>query len=117
MGVCPQWQQSILAPTNTQVNSYNAAILNQLPGAFVLFCATNSLEEHANILEDSESKVVSSPDAILDYVTKVQPNEIPNHLLQIKLVLNFVMNRQIPYFLFQHSIFPFTVLLCMSRFG
>jgi ATP-dependent DNA helicase PIF1 len=78
-------QRSILAPTNAQVDSYNTAIINKLPGASVLFCAADSLEEHANVLEDSESELLPSPDAILDYVAKVRPNGMPDHLLRIKL--------------------------------
>lgn len=77
--------RSILAPTNAQVDSYNSALINRLPGTPVLFCATDSLEEHTNILEDSESEVLPSPDAILDYVAKVRPNGMPDHLLKIKL--------------------------------
>ena len=64
-------QHCILAPTNAQVDAYNSGILNLLPNNSKLFCAANSLEEHANISIDSESNVPPAPDAVLDYVSKV----------------------------------------------
>ena len=78
-------QRCILAPTNSQVDAYNSTILNQLPGSPRFFCAADSLEEHTNILDDSESDVLPTPDAILDYVSKVRPNGMPDHTLLIKL--------------------------------
>ena len=38
-----------------------------------------------NISDDSESDVLPTPDAILDYVSKVRPNGMPDHTLLIKL--------------------------------
>ena len=78
-------QRRILAPTNSQVDAYNSAILNLFPGDPRHFCAADSLEEHTNILDDSESGVLPNPDAVLDYVSKVQPNGMPDHTLLIKL--------------------------------
>lgn len=71
-------KRNILAPKNSQVDAYNLAILDRLPGAPTLFCAADSLEEHSNVLADSESDVLPTPDAILDYVAKVRPNGMPD---------------------------------------
>ena len=78
-------RRSILAPTNSQVDAYNSIILDRLPGTTTLFCAADSLEEHTNVLGDSESEVLPTPDAILDYVSKVRPKGMPDHLLRIKI--------------------------------
>ena len=75
----------ILAPTNAQVDAYNLGILNLLPSDPSLFCAADSLEEHMNISDDSESDVLPTPNAVLDYVSKVRPNGMPDHTLLIKL--------------------------------
>jgi ATP-dependent DNA helicase PIF1 len=72
-------------PTNTQVDAYNSVILNLLPSNSRLFCAADSLEEHTNISDDSESDALPAPDAVLDYVSKVRPNGMPDHTLLIKL--------------------------------
>ena len=79
------FRRCILAPTNAQVDAYNANILNLLPSNSRLFCAADSLEEHTNISNDSESDVLPAPDAVLDYVSKVRPNGMPDHTLLIKL--------------------------------
>ena len=79
-------QRSILAPTNSQVDAYNSLILDRIPGPPTLFCAADSLEEHANVLGDSvDSEALPAPDAILDYVSKVRPKGMPDHTLRIKL--------------------------------
>ena len=78
-------KRNILAPKNSQVDAYNSTILDRLPGTPTLFCAADSLEEHSNILADSESDILPAPDAILDYVAKVRPNGMPDHTLRIKL--------------------------------
>jgi len=78
-------QRCLLAPTNSQVDSYNSIIIDRLPGQATLFCAADSLEEHANILGDSEGDLLPEPDAILDYVSKVRQNGMPDHTLRIKL--------------------------------
>ena len=78
-------RRCILAPTNAQVDVYNSSILNLLPSDPRLFCAADSLEEHTNISNDSESDVLPAPDAVLDYVSKVRPNGMPDHTLLIKL--------------------------------
>ena len=78
-------QRCILAPTNSQVDAYNSVILNLLPSNPRLFYAADSLEEHTNISDDSESDILPNPDAILDYVSKVRPNGMPDHTLLIKL--------------------------------
>ena len=59
--------------------------LTRLPGTPTLFYTTDAPEEHRNILEDSESNILLTPDVILDYVLKVQLNVMPAHTLQIKL--------------------------------
>jgi len=64
-------KRNILAPKNSQVDTYNSAILDRLPGPPTLFCTADSLEEHSNALADSERDVLPTPDAILDYVAKV----------------------------------------------
>lgn len=81
--LCVRW--CILAPTNSQVDAYNSAILNQLPGTPRIFCAADSLEEHTTISDDSEDGILPTPDAIIDYISKVQPNGMPDHTLLIKL--------------------------------
>lgn len=78
-------QRCILAPTNSQVDTYNLEILDRLLGTPRFFCAADSLEEHTRISDDSESDVLPTPDAILDYVSKVRPNGMPDHTLLIKL--------------------------------
>lgn len=78
-------RRCILAPTNSQVDAYNLAILNLLPSNPRLFCAADSLEEHMDISDDSESDILPTPDAVLDYVSKVRPNGMPDHTLLIKL--------------------------------
>jgi len=78
-------RRCILAPTNSQVDAYNSAILNLLPSDPRLFCAADTLEEHENISNDSESDILPTPDAVLDYVSKVRPNGMPDHTLLIKL--------------------------------
>ena len=77
--------RSILAPTNLQVDAYNSVILNLLPGNLRLFCAADSLEEHTSISDDSGSDILPTPDAILDYVSKVRPHGMPDYTLLIKL--------------------------------
>lgn len=78
-------RRCILAPTNAQVDAYNSDILNLLPSNPKLFCAADSLEEHSNISDESGSDVLPTPDAVLDYVSKVRPNGMPDHTLLIKL--------------------------------
>ena len=78
-------RRSILAPTNSQVDAYNLVILNLLPGNLRHFCAADSLEEHTNVSEDSESEVLPTPDSILDYVSKIRPKGMPDYTLLIKL--------------------------------
>ena len=64
-------QRCILAPTNSQVDTYNSTILNLLPSEPRLFCAADSLEEHTDVSDDLEGEVLPAPDAVLDYVAKV----------------------------------------------
>ena len=78
-------KRNILAPRNSQVDAYNLAILTRLPGTMTFFSATDSLEEHKNVLAESENEILPTPDAILDYVSKVRPNGMPDHTLRIKL--------------------------------
>ena len=78
-------QRCILTPTNSQADTYNSVILNNLPGTSRLFYAADSLEEHMTISDDSNGDVLPTPDAILDYVSKVRPNGMPHHTLLIKL--------------------------------
>lgn len=92
-------RRCILAPTNSQVDAYNSTILNQLPGTPRHFCAADSLEEHTDIMDNSESDVLPTPDAILDYVSRIRPNGMPDHTLLIKpgglyrLLRNFSVDR------------------------
>ena len=78
-------RRCILALTNLQADAYNLAILHQIPGVSRSFCAADSLEEHSTVMDDSEGDVLPTPDAILDYVSKVRPNGMPHHTLLIKL--------------------------------
>jgi len=89
----------ILAPTNSQVDTYNLVILNLLPSDSRHFCAADSLEEHVDASDNLENSALPTPDAVLDYVSKVQPNGMPDHTLLIKLggvyrlLQNFSVNR------------------------
>jgi hypothetical protein len=78
-------QRCILTPTNAQVDAYNSIVLDKLPGTPTFFCAADSLEEHANVLGDSKNDLLPTPDAILDYVSKVRQKGMPDHTLRIKL--------------------------------
>ena len=75
----------ILAPMNSQVDEYNSAILNLLPSDPRLFCAADSLEEHTDASIESEGNILPTPDAVLDYVSRIRPNGMPDHTLLIKL--------------------------------
>ena len=77
-------EKSGIFVTFLTVDAYNSGILNLLPNNSKLFCAADSLEEHANISINSESDVLPDPDAVLDYVSKVRPNGMPDHTLLIK---------------------------------
>ena len=65
-------RRCILAPTNAQVDNYNAAVLNLLPSRFRQYHAADSLEEHSEVAEAmnpvSNNPPLPNPDAILDYV-------------------------------------------------
>ena len=78
-------RRCILAPTNSQVDTYNSVILNLLPSDSRLFCAADSLEEHVDASDNLENGALPTPDAVLDYVSKVRPNGMPDHTLLIKL--------------------------------
>jgi PIF1-like helicase len=62
--------QTILAPTNAQVDTYNNDILVNLPGEQCTYIAADSLEECDDIVDSTQDKNLQlpTPDAILDYM-------------------------------------------------
>jgi len=83
-------RRCILAPTNAQVDLYNAAVLNLLPSPSRQYHAADSLEEHAqvagavNAASDVDSPL-PNPDAVLDYVRCRRPSGVPDYSLTVKV--------------------------------
>ena len=80
----------ILAPTNAQVDLYNAAVLSLLPSASRQYHAADSLAEHAEAAEVAGSNPdvyppLPNPDAVLDYVRHQRPNGMPDYSLTVKV--------------------------------
>jgi ATP-dependent DNA helicase PIF1 len=69
--------RAILAPTNKQVNDYNAAILSRIAGNQKTYFATDTLKE-------SDDIGLSTPCAVLDYIATKDLPGLPPHYLQIK---------------------------------
>ena len=83
-------QRCILAPTNAQVDLYNAAVLNLLSSTSRQYCAADSLEEHNKVVEAMGSNIDSTsplpnPDAVLDYIQHRCPNGMPDYNLRVKI--------------------------------
>ena len=83
-------RRCILAPTNAQVDLYNAAVLSLLPSPSCQYHAADSLEEHTQAAEvvNTGSDVNSplpNPDAVLDYVRCRRPNGVPDYSLTVKV--------------------------------
>jgi hypothetical protein len=85
-------QRSILAPTNRQVDMYNANILKLIHGEQHTYMAMDCLKEV------NAAGMVSS-DSALDYVSKQNPPGLPPHTLTVKvngiyqLIHNFSIDR------------------------
>jgi PIF1-like helicase len=69
---------AILAPTNEQIDVYNATILDRIEGLQRSYIAADSLKE----AEESELR---SPDGILDYICHHSPPGLPPHNVTIKV--------------------------------
>jgi ATP-dependent DNA helicase PIF1 len=83
-------RRCILAPTNAQVDRYNAAVLDLIPSTSRHYHSADSLEEHSEAAEaanaDSETDLpLPNPDAILDYVRHQRPNGMPDYNLMVKV--------------------------------
>lgn len=83
-------RRCILAPTNAQVDSYNAAILNLLSSTSRQYLAADSLEEHTDTMQRTNpdcdvDSPLPNPDAVLDYVRYQRPNGIPDYSLTVKV--------------------------------
>jgi hypothetical protein len=83
-------RRCILAPTNAQVDLYNAEVLNLLHSTSRQYHAADSLEEHTEVAEttnfglDSNSPL-PNPDAVLDYVRYRRPNGMPDYSITAKV--------------------------------
>jgi len=77
-------RRCILAPTNKQVDLYNATVLTLISSPSRQYHAADSLEEHteaaegANIGPDTNSPL-PNPDAVLDYVRHQRPHRMPDY--------------------------------------
>ena len=84
--------RAILAPTNRQIDVYNAMVLDRVVGDEKIYMATDSLKE-------ADDCNLRSPNAILDYVRHHPPPGIPHHATIIKtngvyrLLRNFSVDR------------------------
>ena len=83
-------RRCILAPTNAQVDLYNATVLNLLTSASRHYHAADSLEEHTEITEGTNidldtNSSLPNPDAILDYIQYQRPNGMPDYSLTVKV--------------------------------
>lgn len=80
-------RRCILAPTNVQVDLYNAAVLTLIPSPSRQYHAADSLEEHAEAAEANigSDAPLPNPDAVLDYVRHQRPNGMPDYHLTIKV--------------------------------
>ena len=85
-------RRSILAPTNRQIDAYNANIISRIEGSSRTYLAADSLME----IEDAG---LESPDAILDFVAHRTIPGLPPHTLSVKvggvyrLMRNFSLDR------------------------
>ena len=83
-------RRCILAPTNKQVDLYNATVLALISSPSRQYHAADSLEEHteaaegANIGPDTNSPL-PNPDAVLDYVQHQRPHGMPDYVLTVKV--------------------------------
>jgi len=80
----------ILAPTNLQVDLYNAAVLNLLSSPSCQYHAADSLEEHTEAAEEANAdsdinSPLPNPGAILDYLRYQRPNGVPDYSLTVKV--------------------------------
>jgi ATP-dependent DNA helicase PIF1 len=84
--------RSILAPTNRQVDDYNATILDRIDGDSISYMARDSLKE-------AEENNLRSPNSVLDFVSRNQLPGMPPFTLTIKknavyrLLRNFSIER------------------------
>ena len=83
-------QRCILAPTNAQVDLYNAAVLDLLSSTSRQYRAADSLEEHDEVVEAMGSNIdgtspLPNPDAVLDYVRHRRPSGMPDYNLRVKI--------------------------------
>jgi len=83
-------RRCILAPTNAQVDLYNAEVLNLLHSTSRQYHAADSLEEHTEVAEmanvgSSGDSHLPNPDAILDHVRYRRPNGMPDYSLTAKV--------------------------------
>jgi hypothetical protein len=70
--------RAILAPTNAQVDRFNAYVLEQLEGNIQSYYSADSLRE-------AEEEGIEHDDSILDYYTKRTPPGFPPHVLNVKI--------------------------------
>jgi|SRR3984957_11722431 len=75
-------KRAILAPTNRQVNHYNKAILDRLPGESRTYLAADSLKEASEV-------GLVPPNSVLDHVARQTPPGLPDHTLKIKVSVLF----------------------------
>ena len=83
-------RRCILAPTNAQVDLYNAEVLTLISSPSRKYHAADSLEEHTEVAEAAEidsdtTSPLPTPDAILDYVQHQRPNGMPDYRLTVKI--------------------------------
>jgi len=83
-------RRCILAPTNIQVDLYNAEVLSLLHSTSRQYHAADSLEKHAEVAEmvnfgSGGDSPLPNPDAILDYVRYRRPNGMPDYSLMAKV--------------------------------
>jgi hypothetical protein len=84
-------QRCILAPTNAQVDLYNAMVLTLISSPSHKYHAADSLEEHTEVAEaantgsDTTDSPLPNPDAVLDYVRHQRPSGMPDYCLTVKV--------------------------------
>lgn len=86
-------KRSILAPTNRQIDAYNATVIEHVEGVQRTYLAADSLKEA------DEAGIDSTRCSIIDYVARENPPGLPPHSLAVKtnaiyrLLQNFSLDR------------------------
>jgi hypothetical protein len=75
--------RAILAPTNRQIDDYNAQVLQHVQGRVRYYTAADSLQN--TLTEDDDDPNTLPYSSVLDYVIAHPPTGLPPHTLQVKV--------------------------------